>query len=148
MSFTALFGDTLLTKDGDKRTKDVLSGCQAVGIYFAAQWCVPCRALTTQLAKNFTDHLESKGMRIVFVSSERDDISFKECFSEMPWVALPFGRQDLKAALISKYGVSGIPSFVILDPSGGTITKDGRAEVLKDPRSCIHLGACSQVGTH
>jgi len=133
MAFTALFGDTLLTKDGLKPTEEVLSGCQAVGLYFSAHWCPPCRAFTPELAKHFTDHLESKGMKIVFVSSDRDDSSFQEYFNEMPWAALPFIKSDLKAALSTKYDVSGIPCFVILDPSGETITLDGRSCVSNDP---------------
>jgi len=133
MAFTALFGDTLLTKDGLKPTEEVLSGCQAVGLYFSAHWCPPCRAFTPQLAKHFTDHLESKGMKIVFVSSDNDDSSFQEYYNEMPWAALPFSKPDLKTALSTKYEVSGIPSLVILDPSGATITKDGRDCVSNDP---------------
>ena len=42
-----------------------------------AQWCPPCRGFTPVLAKNYTDNYSAKGMEIVFVSSDRDEASFK-----------------------------------------------------------------------
>jgi len=46
---------------------------------------------------------------------------------------VPLDRSDVKAKLSKKYKVQGIPSFVILDPSGGVITKEGREAVSSDP---------------
>merc|ERR1711953_1378060 len=80
-----------------------------------------------------TSAFKAKGMEIVFVSSDRDQASFDSYYAEQPWVALPYDQRDLKAKLSKKYKVQGIPSFVILDPSGEVITKDGRDAVMKDP---------------
>jgi hypothetical protein len=41
MAFEALFGATLLTKDGEKPTSEVLGGKTNVMIYFSAHWCPP-----------------------------------------------------------------------------------------------------------
>jgi nucleoredoxin len=133
MSFTKLFGAKLVSKDGEVSTEDALAGKSAVGIYFSAHWCPPCRGFTPKLAQMYEDNFKSKGMEIVFVSSDRDETSFREYFAEMPWLALPFSERELKAGLSTKYKVSGIPSFVILGPDGSTITTDGRDAVMKDP---------------
>jgi nucleoredoxin len=134
MSFVELFGEQLLTKEGLKSTETVLSGKSAVGIYFSAHWCPPCRGFTPELAKMYSESFSSKGMEIVFASSDRDDASFNNYYGEMPWVALPFDKTELKAALSEKYKVQGIPSFVILGPDGNTITTDGRKAVSSDPK--------------
>jgi len=133
MAFQELFGDVLLTKDGEKPTSDVLSGAKAVGIYFSAHWCPPCRGFTPKLVEMFRGAFEAKGMKIVFVSSDRDESSFSEYYGEMPWAALPYSKRDLKDALSKKFKVQGIPSMAIIDAEGKTITTDGRSAVMGDP---------------
>merc|ERR1712113_736997 len=126
-------GKQLLTKDGLQATEQVLNGKSAVGIYFSAHWCPPCRGFTPELAKMYTDTLKDLGLEIVFVSSDRDEKAFSDYFSEQPWLALPFEARDLKGKLSKKFKVSGIPSLVILDPEGQIITIDGRSAVMEDP---------------
>merc|ERR1719440_1325545 len=72
--------------------------------------------------------------QVVFVSSDRDEEAFNSYYGEMPWVALPYDRRDLKAVLNKKYKVQGIPSLVILGPDGNLITKEGRGAVDGDPK--------------
>jgi len=131
--FKELFGENLLTKAGLKPVEEVLAEKKAVGVYFSAHWCPPCRGFTPKLAEMYTSAFKAKGMEIVFVSSDRDEKSFESYYAEQPWAALPYEQRDIKAKLSKKYKVQGIPSFVILDPSGGVITKEGRDAVMKDP---------------
>jgi nucleoredoxin len=134
MAFVEIFGEQLLTKEGLKPTGDVLSGKSAVGIYFSAHWCPPCRSFTPELAKMYSAAFKDKGMEIVFVSSDTDEAAFNEYYGEMPWTALPFDKRILKGTLSKKYKVQGIPSLVILGPDGTTITTDGREAVDSDPK--------------
>jgi len=129
--FEEMFGENLQGKDGGLVKTSTAVGTadqQAVGIYFSAHWCPPCRGFTPQLAELYKNELKAKGLEIVFVSSDRDDASFQEYYKEMPWLALPFDAKDKKEALSKKYGVQGIPTLVIVDAkTGELITKDGRA---------------------
>merc|ERR1711939_610371 len=70
-------------------------GSKAIGIYFSAHWCPPCRGFTPKLAEFYKDGLKDK-MEIFFVSSDRDQASFDEYFAEMPWQALPFDKRKEK----------------------------------------------------
>jgi hypothetical protein len=54
---TSLFGPTLLTAEGERPTADVLEGCEAVGIYFSAHWCPPCRRFTPEVGAHFLSTL-------------------------------------------------------------------------------------------
>ncbi len=51
----------------------------------------------TPMLKEFYDkyHAE-KGLELVFVSSDKEEGSFKEYFSHMSWYALPFADRDRK----------------------------------------------------
>lgn len=132
---TELLGNTLTTTGGASvATAEALANKKAIGLYFSAHWCGPCRSFTPQLAKNYTEHLKAKGMEIVFVSSDKDQAQFDSYFASMPWLALPYSQRMLKDTLSKKYKVRGIPSFVILDGANGElITVDGREAVTEDP---------------
>jgi len=133
-AFTEMLGDKLMTASGTVSTATALDGKKAVGLYFSAHWCPPCRGFTPKLAEWYTASLKAKGLEVVFVSSDRDESQFKDYFGEQPWLALPFEARDLKAKLSKKFKVNGIPSFVILDgETAETITADGREAVSEDP---------------
>ena len=50
----------------------------------------------------------------------------------MSFLSLPYEARDIKAKLSKLYGVSGIPSLVVLGSDGEVITKDGRSKVDED----------------
>jgi len=129
----AILGPQLLTKEGAKPTVEVLAGKSAVGIYFSAHWCPPCRGFTPKLAQMYTNTFKGKGLEVVFVSSDKDDASFQDYCKDMPWTAVPFADRERKAMLNKKFKVQGIPTMLILDADGNLINKDGRDAVMKDP---------------
>jgi len=103
-------------------------------LYFSAHWCPPCRSFTPQLASFYVKDFKSKGMEVIFVSSDKDENSFNGYLNDMPWYALPFADRERKNKLSAKFKVQGIPSLVILDPTNGElITANGRAAVMGDP---------------
>jgi len=132
----ALLGDKLLGSGSSSvSTTDAIKDKKAIGLYFSAHWCPPCRGFTPKLAEMYTKDLKAKGLEIVFVSSDKSQAEFDSYFGEQPWLALPYDDRATKAALSKKYKVSGIPSFIILDAqTGETITTDGREAVMEDPK--------------
>lgn len=127
-----LLGPKLQGKAGEVDTAAALDG-KTVGLYFSAHWCPPCRGFTPKLASAYTDTFKAKNLEVVFISSDRDKGAFDEYYGEMPWLALPYDARDLKNKISAKYKVKGIPSFVILDSAGKTITTDGRSKIMEDP---------------
>mmetsp|Transcript_19040 Transcript_19040/g.42851 ORF Transcript_19040/g.42851 Transcript_19040/m.42851 type:complete len:285 (-) Transcript_19040:265-1119(-) len=132
-SMADLLGPKLLSGSSEVETTEAIAGKPAVALYFSAHWCPPCRGFTPQLAEWYTKSLKAKGLEVVFVSSDRDEASFKEYFKEMPWLALKYSDRKLKDQLSSMFGVNGIPSLVIVGPDGATITREGRGVVASDP---------------
>lgn len=99
---------------------------KTVGLYFSGHWCPPCRKFTPKL-KSVYDELKGRGeeFEVIFVSSDRDEDSFKEYYESMPWLALPFD-DVLKRSLSQYFDIEGIPQLVIIGPNGKTVTTDGR----------------------
>lgn len=123
----AHFGDDLHDNQGNKVDLAKLNG-KAVGIYYSAHWCPPCRAFTPTLVdfrNKYADQFE-----VVFVSADRDDASMKKYIEEakMPWLTVT-REGDVAEALDEKYEVTGIPTLVILKADGSLLTRDGRALV-------------------
>merc|ERR1712216_963024 len=102
-------------------------------LYFSAHWGPPCRGFTPKLAEWYNAGLKDK-MEVIFVSSDRDEKSFKEYFAEMPWLCLPFENRGAKALLSKACNCEGIPHLAVFNADGSLITEDGRAAVTKDPK--------------
>jgi nucleoredoxin len=134
MSFASLLGvSELLGQGGAKVAVSAIEG-KTLLLYFSAHWCPPCKMFTPQLGKFYSDLKKQRDdFETVFVSSDKDQGQFDAYFGEMPFLALPFEARAEKAKLSKKFGVSGIPTLVVLNKDGSVITKNGRAEVSADP---------------
>lgn len=128
----ALLGSEIYGNDGKAIPTSSLAGKTAIGIYFSAHWCGPCRMFTPMLKKYYETHAAAKNFEIVFASSDRSEGEYNEYYKEMPWKSLGFGSAK-KEELSSKFKVRGIPTFVLVDGEGNTITTDARSEVMGDP---------------
>jgi len=132
----SLLGSQVVNQKGEKISVTSFSGSgKVVGLYFSAHWCPPCRAFTPILG-DFYKALKAAGksFEIVFVSSDRDQASFQDYYNSMPWLALPFDDRKRKEDLSNKFGVKGIPTFILFDGANGSvIQREGRMKVVEDP---------------
>lgn len=129
-----LLGPSLLAVPGkaQKATWNLMKDADIVLLYFSASWCGPCKGFSPMLAEFYTKAAESNGVRIVFVSSDKDQPSFDAYFSTMPWYALPQTANDIQKKLATILQIQGIPSVIVLEAkSGKFITDDGRNHVLQ-----------------
>jgi len=88
-------GKNLTKADGSSLSADAaLVGKDVILVYFSAHWCPPCRAFTPVL-KDFYEEVESEGVEIIFVSSDRspaDMVSYmKESHGD--WLAVEHGSE-------------------------------------------------------
>ncbi|XP_031277024.1 probable nucleoredoxin 1 [Pistacia vera] len=117
--------DFVIGKDGSKIPVSDLVG-KTILLYFSAHWCPPCRAFLPKLTEAYHKiKAKNEPFEVIFISSDRDQASFDDFFSGMPWLALPFG-DPRKASLSRKFKVYGIPMLVALGPTGRTVTKEAR----------------------
>ncbi|KAM6315577.1 nucleoredoxin [Podargus strigoides] len=130
--FSEVVAGPLLRNNGQTLDSNALEGLH-VGVYFSAHWCPPCRSLTRVLVESYRKIKEAgQKFEILFVSADRSEDSFKQYFSEMPWVAVPYADEARRSRLNRLYGIQGIPTLIVLDCKGDVITRQGRVEVLND----------------
>ncbi|XP_067866724.1 nucleoredoxin isoform X3 [Heterodontus francisci] len=131
-SFGEVMAGSLIKNNGQMVDSSGLDGSY-VGVYFSAHWCPPCRSLTRVLVETYRKIKEmGQKFEIVFVSADRSEDSYKQYFSEMPWIAVPYTDEARRSRLNWHYGIQGIPTLIILDQEGKIITRQGRPAVLND----------------
>ena len=111
---------------------ELLNDSEVIGLYFSGEYCPPCRKFTPILAEMYDvindniSHLDAKKMQIIFIASDKSEEAFNNYYSNMPWLALPYKKRDLKNELCEKYNVKTIPKLIFLNRNGETICRDGR----------------------
>lgn len=113
-------------------TQEALRGASAVGLYFSASWCPPCRGFTPVFVDSYKNALEKKGFRCVFVSWDKDEASFDSYFAQMPWLSLPYSDRQRMDGLGLRFKVQSIPTLALVDSEGVTITTDARNAIMRD----------------
>jgi nucleoredoxin len=126
----------LLDSMGKKVSQDKLAG-KTVGFYFSAHWCPPCRQFTPRLVK-FRD-ANKEEFEVVFVSSDHSPKEQMKYMKEtnMKWYTLPHRSKDANA-LARKLNVRGIPTLVIVNPDGETVTTKGTSNVINNAKRALH----------
>jgi hypothetical protein len=93
--------------------------------------------MLAELYLHLKEVFPTHGLEVVFVSSDRDQQSFDNYFSSMPWLAIPFTSLEYAKRIVStKYGIQGIPSLVVLDSMTGQIVSDVRVSREEIVQAC------------
>ena len=124
------FGERLVNARGRRVSPADLQG-KKIGLYFSAQWCPPCRAFTPGLVEAYEEmQKQGKPFEIIFVSHDRSENDMYKYMRDykMPWIAIRYDDEK-RDALKQQHGIRGIPSFVIVDDTGKTISANGRGEI-------------------
>lgn len=89
-------------------------------LYFGGKWCPYCPPFTAKLSAFFKSIRSQKGdesIDVIFISSDRDEVSMFEYYSEEhgDWLAMPYSERDKKELLSTKFEITGIPGCVIVN---------------------------------
>ncbi|CAI2383952.1 unnamed protein product [Moneuplotes crassus] len=140
-----LLGETFLRGLDTIDLEEMLHSKEFVGIYFGAHWCPPSRSFTTVLKNTYEEiNNEEKVFEVIFVSFDGNEAAFERNYMDMPWCAI--GYNDSRAKLFKQqFGITGIPTLVILNKKGEIITYDGRADVQSMRAECIEEWRNTQI---
>ncbi|TDH65434.1 hypothetical protein CCR75_008601 [Bremia lactucae] len=125
----ALLENELMLKSGEVvSTSQALANKQIIGLYFSGHYCPPCRKFTPLLTSVYHTIKEAghDDLEIVFVSSDKEEAKFTEYYDEMPWIALPYARRDLKLALCEQFNIKTVPTLVFFNAKGDLVEREGR----------------------
>jgi nucleoredoxin len=130
-SLADLLGTVFHRADGSSVGIAAIQDKTFVAIYFSARGCPACGAFTPLLLQAYDD-LEEAGrpfevVLVSFESSAQDMFTYMTDLG-MPWLAVPFGGEKAQA-LTLRYDVRWIPTLVVVDGQGRTVSVTGREEV-------------------
>jgi thiol-disulfide isomerase/thioredoxin len=112
----------------------VLKGQTVIGLYFIADWCTPCQALTPLLKHLYSckrahcteTNRNIPPFEVVLVSRCRDTRASEHYFSTMSWSAMlhveATGARGL--ALRDKFAITTIPALVLIDWEGAVLFRN------------------------
>ena len=117
--------------DGTKhRLSEYAGHSQYVLIDFWASWCGPCIASFPFMKQVYADY-KDRGLCIIGVSCDKDRNAWLKALDkhQLPWTALlsPASKGDT----LDLYGVSGIPTVILIAPDGTIIATDIEGKELK-----------------
>lgn len=92
-----------------------------IGLYFSADWCPPCHAFTPLLTELYEEFGKEKRVKVIYISSDHDEQSFRKYYRTMPWFALDFKDRKKREVLLKKFQVDEIPKLILLDGDTGDI---------------------------
>lgn len=101
-------------------------------IDFWASWCKPCRAENPNVLAAYNKY-KDRNFTVLGVSVDDDVEKWKKAIEEdgMPWTQVR-DRKDRKSEMLDYYGITGIPSQLLVDPNGVIIARDLRGQALED----------------
>lgn len=91
-----------------------------------ATWCAPCRAEIPYLQK-VEEKYHDKNIEFVSISIDKakDNEKWKKFVTDKKLGGVQlFADKDWESDFVVKYGVTGIPRFILIDPNGNIVSSD------------------------
>lgn len=86
-------------------------------LIFYESGCGPCENLLQQLPGNY-ENLKKKGVRIIAISADTDEKTFKDKAKDFPWKDTFCDYEGKNGINFQNYGVVGTPTIFLIDKSG------------------------------
>lgn len=133
----SVIGDHFFTKEGKAVSFSEVEASPVVALYFTASWCPPCRNFTPILAEFYSEvNFPDKQLEVIHVSSDRDEPSFQQYFSELPWVSIPYDDPRINQ-LKQRFKITGIPVLLLINRDGSLAYGTARTDVIGEGPNCF-----------
>ena len=107
----------LIVLDGDGDIVEIGYNEDIVVINFWATWCAPCKKEMPSL-NNLAQNMKQEDIRIITVASGRNSKEAIDVFFDDNNLVNLKKYRDPKGKIASKYGVTALPTTVVLNPNG------------------------------
>ncbi len=108
-----------------------IGGDKYVLVDFWASWCGPCRMEMPTVVDAYKRYHAAKGFEVIGVSLDSKEDAWKKGVSDLglPWPQLS-DLQGWKCAAVDIYGITSIPSNILIDSQGKIVAADLRGAKL------------------
>lgn len=98
---------------------------------FFASWCKPCLSEVPRLKKHYAAY-KDKGLEVIAISLDEDGEALAKYLSaaELPWPVVHDNVEDLTERLQMKFGVSALPTVLLLNKEGTVVSLEARGAEL------------------
>jgi hypothetical protein len=147
-SLSELFGNQLYRADGSTVGVASLSGTPIIGIYFASAGCPACAAFTPLLVNAYTQLKKgSRPFEVVLVSGGISETALFTYMTDagMPWLAVSSQSSKVKS-LVDRWNVQWVPTLIVIDAAGNTLSRKGREEVTQHGAGAYDLWLAAGEG--
>jgi thiol-disulfide isomerase/thioredoxin len=119
-----------VTIDGKKITADDLKGKYVIVDFFAT-WCAPCLAEAELIAFHYKKYAD-KGLAVIGISLDEGKQELQDYMDRkrLPWPIVHDADEDPLKRLAMKFGISALPTVLLLDKEGTVVSLEARQSEL------------------
>ena len=116
-----IFGSEFDSNDGPQSLNNL--GKTINLVYFAALWCPPSVDFKEKLQEFYEKaNLNNKCVEVIFVSLDYSNSDFKNFSKQMPWLSIPYKKQQRRKRILDYYKIINIPTLVLIDSKGNLLS--------------------------
>lgn len=104
---------------------------KTVVLDFWATWCGPCLEKLPQITRLYEEKIrDAENLELIAISIDAEDGVVEKFLTkqDLPWIQLRFGPGEPSFV---EYGISAVPTLIVLDPEGKVLAVDPSMEELE-----------------